>query len=438
MIYKGMLYKSIVNLILFILANASYHNVFGTVGYMYTFWPNQGLLQFVVLSVITFSLSFVAYSRDVVYRIGLDLLVLGVFLPVAVMVTQMNISLIYVLYPVTIILIVSAFINLVFKKSDLVLDSQILLSSNLSHAFRKIKEMSDFFVIALFCVFMAYIVLDNYQFLNAGLFETYLRTYEIRSERQASGVIGYLIGWFVLVFLPFMFTQSLGRSRWFFIVLVLIGSVFIFQIYARKIIILNALLLLFYYCIYQRPLLRSYFAQIFFGAIISLPLFFDILFNPMVDRFFYLVGANAIYYFDFFSTNELMFFEGTKLSLGISNYGVPPGYLIDNAYYQGYGVNQSAGFLPSMYADLGFPGVVIGAFLVAFIFRLIKFLGILGVELSSFIMLSFAFTLMNHSLNMLFLSNGLVYIFVLAFALKLVIVRVEGRVLSKPRSVGFL
>jgi hypothetical protein len=104
--------------------------------------------------------------------------------------------------------------------------------------------------------------------------------------------------------------------------------------------------------------------------------------------------------------------------LGISNYGLDAGYLIDRAYYQGLGTNQSAGFLPTIYSDFGILGIFVFSLIVGLLISLIKSIHTSSTQYTYLLMIAFAFSLMNHPINMLFLSNGLVFILIFAIILR--------------------
>tara|TARA_R110002167_G_scaffold3623_4_gene17664 strand:+ start:27597 stop:28445 length:849 start_codon:yes stop_codon:yes gene_type:complete len=280
--------------------------------------------------------------------------------------------------------------------------------------------------------------MTNLSSINFDLLNTYYKTYEIRSENQATGLVGYLLGWFILIFIPFMLSLNSGRLKFVLWFVSIFGAFLIFQIYARKVIFFNALLLLVFSFFYGRSgYVKRYLPHFFFLSIVTLPLVVDTLFDPLVDRFFYLVGVNATYYFDFFADNPIRYFEGTKLDFGISNYNMPVGYQIDNYYYQGYGVNQSAGFLPTIYSDLGLIGVIFGSFIVGSLLGMIKYIDFLNKKLSYLLMVVFTFSLMNHSLTMLFLSNGLIVVVFMCIFIRLLLYRTtfkESSNLILPKS----
>ena len=75
-----------------------------------------------------------------------------------------------------------------------------------------------------------------------------------------------------------------------------------------------------------------------------------------------------IRYFDFFSENNYNYFNGSKIGLlfGIENYNQPLGFIIDSAY-GGDGMNANTGVFASIFAELGYFGLLISVFVLIFI-----------------------------------------------------------------------
>lgn len=410
---KELLSKVFLNGIVFYLANIAYPNVFNVVGYMYNFQLNFSLTSSIVAILATWFLTIATYSKDISQQHTFDLMVLGIYLPIATVVVQVGLNLIFIIYPFLSILIIRILVSSLQNK-----DKTSVL--NTGHELSGIRNFVFVSIFVLLLLIILYFLSKYSSSLSYNLLDTYVRTYEIREDNQASGLLGYVLGWFVLVFFPFMFSFHSKRVRRISYFLAFLGAFLVFQLFARKLIIFNSILLfLFSFSFSRGGLLQRYFPQLFFIAILSLPWFVRFPIEPLVDRFFYLIGVNSIYYFDFFSEHSHRFFEGTKISFGWSNYNMDVGYQIDNVYYQGLGVNQSAGFLPTIYADLGLVGLVFGSVLVGLIISSIRYIGIMDFRLSYLLGVAFTFSLMNHSLNMLFLSNGLVFILFLSLMLKL-------------------
>lgn len=398
------------SLIVFFAANYIYPDVFDTVGYMYNISLSVSYAKYSVGAFFLIVLLSITHFKSPILRHGFDVIVLGIYLPIAVIVTQTSASTNLLLYPVLSILSMSISVR-VFEGMRLI---KQLNSTGLAHFSLSSLQSYIFVPYALAIIFL---ILSNPSMLNLNILETYVNTYDIRSENSADGIFGYFVGWFVLLFFPLFLSKvniKLAVIAPFFAFL---GALYVFQTFAVKVIFLNFFLMAIFAFVYRSKYFL-YFPQILFFALFLVSYLFGWMLHPLIDRFFYLVGLNSIFYFDFFNLNPLRFFEGTKLDLGVSNYGLDAGYLIDRAYYQGLGTNQSAGFLPTIYSDFGVLGIFVFSLIVGLLISLIKSIHTSSTQYSYLLMIAFAFSLMNHPINMLFLSNGLVFILIFAFILR--------------------
>lgn len=400
------------NFLVFTVANVMYRAVFETVGYMYNVNLSVSILNLAISVIFLSLLTFATNFKNIIYQHAFDVCILGMFLPIAVIACQIDWSFRLMLYPFASICIISLAVRL-SEASAFIKGMNKRTGHGMS--FSKLQKL----VIVIFSIFIVTLFSGNLANFSLDLVDIYLRTYEIRADQQGAGFLGYFIGWFILVFFPILLCEVHGRLKFAAPLLALIGATLVFQAFAVKVIFLNFFLIGMFAFIYRKNnFYKKYLPQVFFLFLFFITYLMDLLAHPLLDRFFYLVGLNSIFYLDFFSQNSLRFFEGTKLDFGISNYGMDVGFQIDKAYYEGLGTNQSAGFLPTMYSDLGIIGLLLASLVLGGIMALIKSMQSSSDSFTYLVMISLAFALMNHSFNMLFLSNGLAFIIISSVILR--------------------
>ncbi len=404
--------RLIFNFLIFIAANVMYPSIFDTVGYMYEVKLSLSYPNLIISSFMLLILTLITNFVNIIYRHTFDVCILGVFLPISVVSCQINSNFLFMLWPFISICVMSFSVRL---GSRSVLIKSIARPGNNRIIFSKLQL---FFIVfySLILIYWAAIYISD---INFNLIDIYMRTYEIRARQHVDGFLGYFIGWFILLFFPLFLCKSEGLVRYLAPVIAFVGAFLIFQAFALKLIFLNFFLVAVFALFFRidNPV-KMYIPQLFFFLIFVSSYFFGVLAHPLLDRFFYLVGLNAIFYMDFFSQNSFMFFEGTKLDMELSNYGIGVGYLIDNEYYQGLGTNASAGFLPTMFADLGPAGVIFASLIIGLLMALIKSMQSSNESFTYLTMIALAFSLMNSSFNMLFFSNGLAFIILFSMILR--------------------
>lgn len=400
------------NLLVFALANVMYPDTFEVVGYMYNVNLHVSFLNIAISVLFILLLTIASDFKSIVYRHGFDVCILGVFLPISVIACQIGSSILYMVYPFVSVLIMCLTARL--------FEGTAFIRSLNDDAFKGIPfPLMRKSILILYVIFLGVLFLSSPSGFSLNILDIYLRTYEIRAETQSAGVLGYLLGWFVMVFFPILLCKSYGISRVITVLLALFGAVFVFQAFAVKVVFLNFFLVAAFAFFYGRKnFFREYSPQVFFVLVFLTSQLIGVLAFPLLDRFFYLVGLNSIFYMDFFSQNALRYFEGTKLDFGLSKTGIDVGYLIDNFYYQGLGTNQSAGFLPTIFSDLGVVGILVASVLMGIVMSLVKSIYSSSESFAYLVMVALAFSLMNSSFNMLFLSNGLAFIVLIALVLK--------------------
>ena len=402
--------RSISSIALLLLAVVAYPTVFATWGYMYSItlqptslWSmGQGIFFLLILI-------FATNYRQRQSRHFFDIVILGIYLPIATLTIVTKADFFNFVVPFISILIIAFTYSMLNGRG---LFNDFLERLNIGFSFRSYMKL-------LICIYIFTIFFLLFEFgisnLFINIYETYESTYAIRETNKTSGVIGYLVGWQIIVFFPLLSALFFSEKNWLYLVLLVFGGYVSFQLLAVKIVLLNAILVFFYGWIVSMGsrLLLDFLPTVFFGLVFFLGLVFGELGTALLDRFFYLPGLNALFYFDYFSENPPMLFWGTMIDTGLSaNYNFGPGYVIDEAYYGGVGTNSSAGYLPSIFADGQWYGVVVVSGLLGLIVSVLRVLGARDAMFGYLVTISVAYALMNHAFMMLFLSNGLIMVLV--------------------------
>ncbi len=394
---KSNLCRIIFFYLIFILAIRNYKYIYNIVGYMFTFEMNYSYVNLFISLLLLLILILIGSTIKKITNIYYDLLIITLFMPISVMLVITGMNFIYVFYPFVSILIIR-----------FIAETKYL--SFFENSFINTIKISLFKLFIFFLFFIPFIFLffDNINQVSFNFLETYLQTYIIRSDVDGSGFIGYYMGWFSFLFYPVLLSTK-GRLFYFLNLCLFIASAILFQKYALKVVFFNYILTGLFVIIFK------YYEKYNFKFSSSISLFFFLFFfipyfdeniYPLIDRFFYIIGINSLYYFEYFNINNFRFFENSLIDFGISKTGLPPGLIIDYHFYQGSGTNQSAGFLPTIYADLGIFGIFFGSIIVGFFVRLLLNIFNKDNEFGYLALISFCFLLMNFPLNTIFLSAG--------------------------------
>lgn len=394
------------NLIRFLLLNviyvgyiALYPSVFRIVGYMYTFDVEFSWIR-LIFGLMPILLYFcLSISLSIHYILFLDIIFISNILPALVVFTYVNFG---VLQAVCLMvpMIMACLLGYIARER--------VPKANISFKY----PITGAFVI----IFMILFIFFGYVFgvvnLNLRLFEVLQNVYGVR-EKSIPLFLSYLLGWVPIIILPALLLRKTINSKtrlMFLVIFIMLFEVILFTSFAIKIHFLYFLYMLLVLIIYNYNRNLIFIVPYIIPCIVLLCTFIFQYLSPFTDRFFYLIGVNTFYYLDYFSSNELRFFEGGFLGFGIEVYGIPPGYIIDNEYYQGLGVNQSAGAIPTIYSDLGLLGLfVLGVILHQIYFLLSRLKKLDDGYFAALIILCGLMTA-NHQINMIFISNGVLIV----------------------------
>ena len=412
---KVILIRVLLSILIFIFGIYFYPIVFESWGYMYSVSLGPiSIWKFLIISCLLIVLIAFTNYEIILFRHVFDILILGIFMPISSMILLIDSRIEFAFIPFISVLLVAITI-LVINKS--------IIRQLIGGGFKDGIPLSYFYKIGVLIFFLTIAMLiQKFGISNFGnsLLNTFLETYEIRYKNQSSGLLGYLLGWAILVYFPILITLAFEKKQYRYLIFGFIGSLAIFQSLAIKVIFLNYFLLIgfcFGYS-YFKPFYKSFLPYIAFIFVFLIGFIGGDFGTAILDRFYYLVGLNSVFYFEYFSVNPPMYFSGTILDIGYGNYSIPPGFVIDDAYYGGSGSNSSAGYLPSIFADLRWIGVIFVSIFLGLFFIMIESIKDNSPLFAYSIAIALAFALMNHAFMMLFLSNGLIFVLIIAFFLR--------------------
>ena len=405
--------RIILSIIIYFLAIYHYPIVFSMVGYMYEFEIELNFVLVVINLLLLLLLLFFSNCANIFLRHYFDFIILGIFLPISVVISFMPHDF-HGMYTLSVPFATSLILILLPK---LFISKQIIIGLFEKNYYE--KEFKNIFLLLLIFLILFILYTINTFGFTFNIYEIYINTYLLRVNNQSSGIIGYFVGSLVLLIMPLSLSFT-GKIKYLFISITFIAVYLIFAVFARKIIMFD-FLLLFTISIFLTSYLKNKSLGIFFKNLpyyFYLSLFILSLFmtgiHPLLDRFFYLVGVNSVYYLDFFTNHDYMYYAYTKLDLGISNYHQILGYIIDDNYYQGKGVNQSAGFLPTSFANFGLFSLFINTIILSIIVYIISKLLMYNIRVAYLFLVALALSLSNHNFLMLFLSNGLFFVILIS------------------------
>ena len=354
--------KKLFNLIIYSLfywtSLVYYETVNEYVNYMWNL-ENRFSIFFSFFNYLLFMiLIYILKKRHFVVSQFFEVIVIGIFLPISIISTFTNNG-IYVCIIIFIIIISLIYFQKFFEKIKLGLKS-IKYFDN--------YRLRNYFLFTI-TICLVYIVIGFGQSISFSLIDTLVNVYQIRADNTISGLFSYFIGWIPTIFFPIGIDFSLNENKIYPLILILLVSYVIFQIFAMKTHLFIPILLLFFGIIFTKfSKIKDYAVVSFFGLIFFISILFEKILAPFIDRFFYLPGMLNIRYFDFFSENNYNYFNGSKIGLlfGIENYNQPLGFIIDSAY-GGDGMNANTGVFASIFAELGYFGLLISVFVLIFI-----------------------------------------------------------------------
>ena len=405
--------KLSLNIFVFIIALFMHYRVFEVVGYMYTINYHHENINSLISIVGLLILTYISLEDNEILEIFSSILILGIYMPVAVVISKIDFNLIYLFF--TFLSVATITITMKFFSKFL----SKLMVRNYNYFKLTFSSLHNA-TFSIFLLIIVYLFFKRNGNFNFDLISTYYNAYAMRADVGDSDLFNYFYGWCLLVAFPMFYSCSGTKFRYLFIFFILLSSILIFQLEATKITLLSSILILFFSILYRfnKHIRFSNSPQYFFVVLFLFCYFSGSIAYPLLDRFFYLTGLNSLFYFDFFSTHTYYYFHGEKLDFGISDYDIGLGYLIDNQYYGGGGTNQSAGFMPSAYANLGVFGLILQSIFLGLIVAWIATLQDRAHKFTYLVCIALGFLLMNFAFFQLFLSAGLIFIILIPLIIR--------------------
>ena len=281
------------------------------------------------------------------------------------------------------------------------------------------KFSSNVFII-LPILTVAYILIAHFDQINPFLIFNLDQLYLFRGENSMSTFEGYLTRFSTSILVPTCIYLYFSTKRSWLLLLGFLISFLNFSVFGMKI-----QLLIYFLFIYLSFMKLKYQKTDLFSLISFLILVFLISFlaKPvglhLLDRFLFLPALLNIIYIDFFSTHQLNWFEGSKLEIffGGSNYREDVGFVIDN-YFFGGGMNANTGFIASLYAEIGFVGLIVSTLVFNFLILATTEIEKRASGLGYLLCISLSFEIINAPITNTLLSNMFILIFLFPLFLK--------------------
>lgn len=402
-------------ILIYLWANELYFKVNPLVNYMWKLELNfSNRLSIIHLLMVTFLALTVPTSNTLEKHFFL-ILIIGIYIPITILSNHTSTGQTFAF-----IVFISIFgSNLGYRLMNRFFRFKYTINITGYKIFRVDRFLQFNFVISF--ILIGFLVISNRDALSSfNIFNTFANIYDIRAENTLTGLISYFPGWIVGISVPILLASFLISNDWKSLILSFIGIFLMFQVFAMKIHLFSLILLIVFGLIFKYfNVIKEFLVEIFYLIVFASANLGGDLIYAFLDRFFYLPGQLNIHYYEFFSQNPKNYFNGSKLGFlfNKSYYGKPMGYVIDDKFYGG-GMNANTGYLASTYGDLGIPGIVIATFLISLILFFLNILFKKSQFIGYLIAIQTAFALVNAPLNDLFLTNGIIFVFLIALLIK--------------------
>lgn len=202
--------------------------------------------------------------------------------------------------------------------------------------------------------------------------------YNYRADFKINKYIGYMYRWQIMVINPFMIVSGL-HSRKYLRVILFSGLQFITYLYSTQKTVLFIIPLIF--IIYYIGKMKHFFVMAYGGFSVGIAICAILgQVNYSLYKLFSLFGRRVLllpanfkfFYYDFFSTNDLVGLSGTlwgKLLDTQSPYDIPVPNLIAEQYLGRIEASANTGFLAEGYYRFGYFGIILSLILFAFLLK---------------------------------------------------------------------
>ena len=369
---------------------------------------------FIVNSFLLLIIVFITTSKKIWSTHFFDVLTLSIFMPILVISNHIGSGM---------QIIFLAFSSMVFTFYLYYLLSNSLYINSFFGSFgRSISNKTlDFLLLTIGIIFLTFFLINNLGSIGSfDLFYIFENLYKIREEDNTRAIDNYFSRWFVSIILPALIASYFYKGSKVKMAVAIIGVYILFVTLAMKIHFFMFFLLCFFAIgsKLNKFILENLVYLFFIGIFLMSWLIGDFLY-PFLDRFFYLPGQLNHHYFEFFESNPFNYFDNSKIGLLFveSGYDKPIGFVIDDYFYGG-GMNANTGYIASIYSELGFLGVFLVSIALSVVLIFLEHLNIKFKTMGYLVSIGIAFELINAPFTNIILSNGLIFVLLIAIFVK--------------------
>ncbi|MHB1454439.1 MAG: hypothetical protein ACYCYM_10870 [Saccharofermentanales bacterium] len=233
-------------------------------------------------------------------------------------------------------------------------------------------------------IFVLYVIASIYLVLMRGGIDSrafdFNSIYELRSENNVVGFMGYMLNWCTKVFCPFFFVYFYYRRQKLILLLILGLQLLSYLSFGNKAFLFSIALIIICVIIAKREKFDKEFILLISGIniiayLLDILNISDTLRRAIPYRMVFIPAQIQFYYYEFFSTREKMHFAETifgrmfsiksPYSEGLSFY--ISRYYSSNEVY----ANANTGIFSSAYADGGFIAMILFSIILALVFYLV-------------------------------------------------------------------
>ncbi|NHW03469.1 hypothetical protein [Stutzerimonas degradans] len=266
-------------------------------------------------------------------------------------------------------------------------------------------------------------------FISGASFNlNFASVYDFRAENaelSSGGILAYTNNWTYKIFSIFFISYFLWKKNWFLVVLGCLAQVVFYGYSAHKSVLFSLLLIFGIWFWFGRSD-KAYVLPLGLIFVFCGGLFFYfaldhlVLGSMLIRRVFYIPAYLTYQYFDFFSSNQFVYWSNSFLS-GFVDYPYDLSISMTIGQYEGSGGGANNGYISSGYAHFGYWGVFIYTVIFALVLRFLdvvtKNSGVLWLGLAiSIVPLRDA--LISSDLLTTLLTHGLIVIIFLVLLIK--------------------
>ena len=214
------------------------------------------------------------------------------------------------------------------------------------------------------------------------------RVYEFRSDASEAidrGLFAYLNSWGSKVFNVFLLAYGLYKRSFPLIAATLVVQAFFFGISAQKAVVFYPALVIGVWYYFRRgtsfsPVLAGLIAVVFVSGFFWIVLGMDFMVSLLVRRLFFSLALNIYDYFDYFGSNEFVYWSNS-IARSFIEYPYPENPADWIGIVRGTDDHVNTSFLANGYMHAGLIGLLVYCFLAGLLLRLIDSLAASGLPM---------------------------------------------------------